>query len=563
MKLAEGDALFWSVGITALIGIVVALDVCGLVLSQRNDFRNQRLTPHKQALLHATAHGGLFLLYMAFVTLLMEGLGLVLLRIGEACKELGQAFTELWCNLTGWCFPIPAINMALLWESSLLLVGEITIVFVWWTYRNKLVENHTTKIHNKRNPLRHSRGDIRVIHYAVTNAPFLKGWFKKKPDRRLQYAMALAVAVDMLAISALIRVYFKYTPDSDTRTQAWHFSFFESLSQNEENPLSVFVAEVALFAAVVFVLVFLTALAAASWAKRMKTDQEPSGTLRFLRLSEPAFVFFFMTAALDHLLGVRWSHDTTMILPGMFENLPIKTVITLLFSFLLIWAVGGVENIFKAVEDGMNLELDKDSNSVTAPDSDDGQEEQAAAKTFSNWLVFSLMGLAFLTMFACAHEQNVTDPIPQFITYISVVFGLVSLTILFVPWLGKTRQRLGSWLLPDGPVDIAKTEEIGLPWFIQRRTIIGLGLTYLIVLIYGQQINFGTSGSVVSDAVRGNAYLGIFFFACLALLNLRVWYLLAKRTPLQAFGPSTAISEILNTVGAMTFLWLVLHQLTT
>jgi hypothetical protein len=134
MKLAEGDALFWSVGITALIGIVVALDVCGLVLSQRNDFRNQRLTPHKQALLHATAHGGLFLLYMAFVTLLMEGLGLVLLRIGEACKELGQAFTELWCNLTGWCFPIPAINMALLWESSLLLVGEITIVFVWWTY---------------------------------------------------------------------------------------------------------------------------------------------------------------------------------------------------------------------------------------------------------------------------------------------------------------------------------------------------------------------------------------------------------------------------------------------
>ncbi len=185
----------------------------------------------------------------------------------------------------------------------MLLIGEITILFVWWTYRQKIVDNHAEKIESTEDPLAGARWDIKFIYNRVTKSRPLKRWFSEAPERRLQYAMALAVAVDMLAISALIRVYFRGAADSDSASSAWHFQFLETSADVEKLPVWLFPTEVFLFALVVFVVIFSTSAIAAIAAKNMRANARPIVLLKLLRYTEPVFVFFFMTAALDHLIG--------------------------------------------------------------------------------------------------------------------------------------------------------------------------------------------------------------------------------------------------------------------
>ncbi len=100
MSVSIEEGLPSSLILSIFIGFVVALDVSGLIISQRADLRSGRLTPVRQAALHALSHAGLFLIYMAAVS---GGIWLFEVLLGviqEAFKLFAAALTQIWCEMT-------------------------------------------------------------------------------------------------------------------------------------------------------------------------------------------------------------------------------------------------------------------------------------------------------------------------------------------------------------------------------------------------------------------------------------------------------------------------------
>ncbi|HYJ81606.1 MAG TPA: hypothetical protein VEW26_02020, partial [Allosphingosinicella sp.] len=201
-----------------LIGIVVSLDVGGLLISQHREFKNVSLgnfgVMARHARRHASVHSGLFLLYIVLAEVILYLATLTPWWIVEFFESIARVFSVV----------LPPIDGTEAAKSMVLLSSVIVVCIVWITYAGKIVENHKEKLATSGNPLSESRADIqgiyRVVKILVSNN-----------RKRIDIAMALAVAVDMLAISSVIRVYFPGAIDAgrsagkELDAQLYHFDF--------------------------------------------------------------------------------------------------------------------------------------------------------------------------------------------------------------------------------------------------------------------------------------------------------------------------------------------------
>lgn len=294
-----------SLVVALIIGTAVSFDVYGLVRSQYREYRprtNPNLpakVPEDQADLHASWHAGLFLGYMIFVN------GVVYLSswIVSLTPNFIRAIVQKVLN----CFvdiDLPEFDESALRSSTLLIFGMLIILLVWQTYSGKIVENHREKLLNPENPLKDQRADIKFIFAIIRNRlPNL--------DRRLDHAVALAVAVDMLAISALIRVYFEGVADSG---MGRHINFIPWFHLPE---ILAFTVNVSIFSIIIYNVVYIWALRAARKAQRSQAESS-SNTLICLRILEPLIVFTVLFAALPHLIG---SSDSETGSPYLFAEI--------------------------------------------------------------------------------------------------------------------------------------------------------------------------------------------------------------------------------------------------
>jgi hypothetical protein len=301
-----------SLTVTVLIAATVSLDVMGVIRSQYHDFQveNPRKLkpkiPEDQADLHASWHAGLFIAYMVIVN---GGIALVSFALQWIPQRLIEAIARIFA------FDVPNFDEAAMAQSTMLISSMLIILFVWQTYSAKIVENHESKGSNLQNPMAKQRFDVRFIfHLIKERLPDL--------DRQLDHAVALTVAVDMLAISALIRVYFEAVPDSGGGA---HIDF---LPWYDGSPFISSVLTIFVFSVFVYNIVFGLALRSARLAAQPDYEASVEKLKRF-RFVEPGIVFFVMFASLVHVIGSGGSQEVSfadividLLLWGGLPSLP-------------------------------------------------------------------------------------------------------------------------------------------------------------------------------------------------------------------------------------------------
>ena len=181
MTLAAGI----SYALALIIGVIVSLDVGGLLISQHREFRDSPTILKKSvahSLLHAFTHSALFLIYFLAVGIVIPW-----------PVEFIEWITRL--------LDIPPINTVEAVQTMLLLSSFIIVIFVWITYAQKISENHAQKTAGDHVSTSTTRVDMLFLYLIAA---------KISPGRKSSlFYMALAVAVDMLAITSFIRVFFK------------------------------------------------------------------------------------------------------------------------------------------------------------------------------------------------------------------------------------------------------------------------------------------------------------------------------------------------------------------
>jgi hypothetical protein len=147
-----------SILFTLIIGSAVSVDVYGLILSQYRDYSENieesgvpLKSPKGQAFLHASWHAGLFLIYMLFVSGILN----ILLKININLPEVRDFFRSIWnffAELFNWPI-IGPIDVAQLENSIISFFGLVVILLVWTTYSHKIVEDHSKTIEDPDDPL--------------------------------------------------------------------------------------------------------------------------------------------------------------------------------------------------------------------------------------------------------------------------------------------------------------------------------------------------------------------------------------------------------------------------
>jgi hypothetical protein len=286
--------------IAVIVGVIVSIDVTGLVLSQCEGYGKEILLPKRQALLHAGWHAGLFFLYILGIMGLLSVVD-ECARVLKRLFELVDRFIQflIWdLNLPFPDFNLGEMNVAGFATDMALLVGILIIVFVWLTYSSKIAENHKEKYGEE--PDAELRFDVKLLVRAISRLPFVR--------RSAQHVLAAAVAVDMLAVSALIKSYL--IPDAVNPVA--RLQVFDSIF------LSVL-----LFAAFVFLAVYLVALLAGLLSKWIG-ERKPKGlfvwVLVLLRIAEPFLIFFFLAGAIESLVSPTIERSDDDILALLSET---------------------------------------------------------------------------------------------------------------------------------------------------------------------------------------------------------------------------------------------------
>jgi hypothetical protein len=196
-------------------------------------------------------------------------------------------------------------------RGALTLLSFIIFCFIWWTYRNKIKEDHSQKndesVDMERRDMRLLVDIIRVFASKLNCGERARG-----------LVIAGSVAVDMLAISALLK----------------HFL----LPQNGEQAISKLPGYVPvdclLFAATVFFVVYIMVLIAQATGVFVRNVFR---MIFLLRLLEP-FVVFLLLAGTVRLLNPISEVDSQSIFSG-YEFL-VDIVFSLLILFSLIVSNG-------------------------------------------------------------------------------------------------------------------------------------------------------------------------------------------------------------------------------
>lgn len=286
-----GGPFFWFAAIT---GAVVSLDVIVVEAtrdypdaadrSQKGPLQGQR---GKMAITHAAFHGLSFLIYTLSIF---------------AFQSL-SFFTIRFLDVPDDVFP-----------TLLILFNFVILLFVWWTYRSKINEDHSEKDHPDSEPERFDMRffvDIARTLLSKLGLPSLPG-----------LTIAGTVAVDMLAVSALLKVWL--IPNNAERAVA-HYT-------------GNVVTDVSIFASIVFIVVMVAVFLAHAFNQTLK---KRIWAIAILRLLEPAVVFYVVAGVIRSMfdffsVGLNERFATWEII-GIDVLFAILMTITLLISNGLGW----------------------------------------------------------------------------------------------------------------------------------------------------------------------------------------------------------------------------------
>jgi hypothetical protein len=292
--MAEGP--FWVFAM--LIGIVVSFDVMVVELTrdyklEKRDGRvllwNRRM--RIMTFLHASFHALSFLIYTTIIYLL-------------------QSFIF---------FPIELFELPQdLTIGLLALINFFVLAFIWWTYRSKIKEDHSDKLDDSSTI---EREDMKIFVNLVR--ALAHKW--KLGDLACGVAVAGSVAVDMLAVSALLKNVL--LPNGAVAPIATATGFV--------------LIDIIIFAMIIFVTVGVCVVFAQLLGRAAR---EWNFAIIFFRIAEP-FAVFFLTAG---LLRVTTEKSFGVVSQTIINQNAIDAIFAFVIVLSLFWSNGiGVKELLK------------------------------------------------------------------------------------------------------------------------------------------------------------------------------------------------------------------------
>lgn len=243
--LASGPYLFFAL----VVGLIVSFDVCVVELTRdyepstaADGAARAWTSPMKWMLFwHALFHAGSFWLYSVTIYAL-QFLAFLPIDLFDLPEGVGI--------------------------GTLTLINFIIVCFIWWTYRGKIAEDHSAK-----------DGDAAVLNRKDMQllVNLARGLAKQLGfgDRTKGIAIAGSVAVDMLAMSALLKSYLLPNLDAPARSQLF----------------GIVLVDVTAFAVVIFFTVGFMVLLAQALGHFLRNSFK---LIVALRLAEPFVVFYLL-----------------------------------------------------------------------------------------------------------------------------------------------------------------------------------------------------------------------------------------------------------------------------
>lgn len=455
-----------SIFFAVFVGFVVSLDVIGLIASQWRDFNidpktsRSIKTPWKQSASHASMHSVLFLIYIIFVAYIIYYTNIAFSIITPLIvKIIPDIEIFIWIKN----IQIDAEFLALASKATLIIFSITIIMFVWFTYRGKLFEDHSKKSIDPANSL---RIDVKAIYYMIE-------LFVPRYANLLNLALTLAVAVDMLAVSAIIRVRFKSVNQesgaiigADTGYKGTHVEFTGSA-----------ITDVFIFSLFIFTMVFLFAYCMAKFVKN-RTSSPSISTIMGFRLAESILIFAILFRTLPHLIGSSDIGTYVADFAEYFSMLVDSIIFGILMTLTLIFSKGfnGLEDMRSSIRKG----LTKPRVPVGPIQSRWlGVPFTERLKVFGRFLQYlvppillSILGLTFAFLLIATSIS--VDPINQMKSLVEILYTCIAVCtglflFLYIPILSQFRL---SMILKPEPITITGISIFdGIANFIIRMSV--------------------------------------------------------------------------------------------
>ncbi|MEM7083055.1 MAG: hypothetical protein AAF465_10000 [Pseudomonadota bacterium] len=456
-----------------VIGLIVSIDVSVVELTREYPKKPDDQMFHRRklwmALWHSLFHSLSFFIYMLLIL---------------AFQSLLNWPIDIWDVPDG-------VGIAIISILNFLIV-----CFVWWTYRDKVKEDHSEKA-NDENAV--DRNDMRLFVDVVRA-------FAQKvgiSDGARGISIAGAVAVDMLAISALLKTYL--IPNVDTPPVA-------TLS-------GTLLVDLLIFAAVIFVVVGGVVLTAQTWGQKIRRNLEKFNFIAALRLIEPFAVFLIVSGTLRHML--EFYSGTPSEITGFgayfFDIVfAVGIVFSLVISTGLTW--GELNEIYEKSND------DDDSTNPDISFSQIWADVRRAAPA----LIWILVSFAFITIAIIYSYSTIEGPdshnhLVESTALIAGLGLLVSLFFLYAPF-----KRIDKYETDQSAslVDL-ETEN--------PRTIWSRFWGVFIALFLFNVLNFAFAGWGTTE-VQAISFWSAYLLLTMCLFDMRRWRFCRSGTAISGGG---------------------------
>jgi hypothetical protein len=277
--LSQGPLFLFAI----IIWCIVSIDVFVVELTRdygrdKEAFLNGGWTPRMRwmALWHALFHSLSFFLYIVFIYG-VQGLAFLPIDVLDLPDGVGLGL--------------------------LTVINFVIICFIWWTYKGKIVEDHSDKSDDSATV---GRRDMKVFVDLVRAVAHRL----QIGDRARGVAIAGSVAVDMLAISALLKIYL--LPNGDAPPIS---SFF-----------GIVLLDVLLFAIIIFFVVLFWVFAAQAIGSAWRSLK----LIVLLRFAEPFAVFFILAGTVRAVMQLSFeSYGDELSKYGVVADLLFATAVVI------------------------------------------------------------------------------------------------------------------------------------------------------------------------------------------------------------------------------------------
>lgn len=455
-QLANGPFLVFAF----IVGLIVSIDVSVVEFTREYPEKSKGHIFHRRklwmAFWHSLFHSLSFLIYM----LLIWGFQ----------------------GLLFWPFDIwdvpDGVGIALL-----TIVNFFIICFVWWTYRDKVMEDHSEKA-NDENAV--DRSDMQLF-VDVVRAIAQKFGIS---DGARGISIAGAVAVDMLAISALLKTYLIPNDGSPpTSSLTGHL-----------------LVDLIIFSAVVFVVVGCVVVSAQTWGDKFRRNLRRFDFIAVLRLIEPFAVFVIVAGTLRHLLE-------------FYSGLPSSITGFWAYGFDLVFSAGIVFSLVKSTGltwDELNSIYSKANNDedATNPEitfSDIWYDLKKSAPVFGYLILsFAVVSVVVIFSYSTAQGSHSHNHLVESTGIIAGICLLITLVILYAP-----SEKLDHYETDQSSV----FSELGTE---SARQIWARFWGILLALTLFNILNFVFAGWQATE-VQAIVYWSVYILLTILLFDMRRW----------------------------------------